>query len=239
MDWAWVIPSGSSRRLLGSSGQVRGVPHHANGAGPDGRLRGFSRRGLSWNDTHREGPTVFDLFFWIIILAVLVPMGMRMYRRSVQQRNQGPGQLGNQPGSPFGGPFQGRPDNRPRDGYTQQDYFSGGFGVPQRGGRDGLPPLNQPHPGQQYPPYPQPGPGGTGAPPWQQGPVPYEDSPEYRANPPQQNAAPAGPASTTPPPPSAPQGFRARKLAELDQQYSDGRISMEEYMARRNDIMNG
>ncbi|MFE4543129.1 hypothetical protein [Arthrobacter sp. NPDC056727] len=212
---------------------------------------------------------MFDLFFWIIILAVLVPMGMRMYRRSMQQRNQGPGlpgqypgqfpnqgpdQFGNQPGSPFGGPFQGRPDNRPRDGYTQQDYFSGGFGVPQHGGGDELPPLNQPYPGQQYPnpPYPnqqypnqqypnQPGPDGTGAPSWQQGPVPYEDSPDYPANPPrpQQNPASTGPAPSTPPPPSAPQGFRARKLAELDQQYSDGQISMEDYMARRNDIMNG
>jgi hypothetical protein len=227
---------------------------------------------------------VFDLFFWIIILAVLVPMGMRMYRRSMQQRNQGPGlpgqypgqfpnqgpdQFGNQPGSPFGGPFKGRPDNRPRDGYTQQDYFSGGFGFPQRG-RDELPPLNQPYPGQQYqgqqypdqqyPPFPQPGPnqpyqgqqhpnqpypgqpgpGGAGGPSWQQGQVPYEDSAEYRANPaqPQQNPASAG-SPSAPPPPSAPQGFRARKLAELDQQYSDGQISMEEYMARRNDIMNG
>jgi hypothetical protein len=177
---------------------------------------------------------VFDLFFWIIILAVLVPMGMRMYRRSVQDRNQGPGlpgqypgqfpnqgdgQFGNQPGSPFGGPFQGRPDNGPRDGYTQQDYFSGGLGFPQRGGREELPPLNQPYPDQQYPPYPQPGP----------------NQPQPQQNP----APPTGPAPTTPPPPSAPQGFRARKLAELDQQYSDGQISMEEYMARRNDIMNG
>ena len=211
---------------------------------------------------------MFDLFFWIIILAVLVPMGMRMYRRSMQQRNQGPGlpgqypgqfpnqgpdQFGNQPGSPFGGPFQSRPDNRPRDGYTQQDYFSGGLGFPQRGGRDELPPLNQPYPGQEYPnpPYPgqkypgqqypnQPGPGGVGAPSWQQGQVPYEDSPEYGANPPQPQQNPASTGSpSAPPPPSAPQGFRARKLAELDQQYSDGQISMEEYMARRNDIMNG
>ncbi|MBT2548536.1 hypothetical protein [Arthrobacter sp. ISL-65] len=183
---------------------------------------------------------MFDLFFWIIILAVLIPMGMRMYRRSVQQRNQGPGlpgqypgqlpnpgpdQFGNQPGSPFGGPFQGRPDNRPRDGYTQQDYFSGGLGFPQRGGREELPPLNQPYPDQQYPPYPnQPGPN-----------EPYPNQPQ-----PQQNPAPSsGPAPSAPPPPSAPQGFRARKLAELDQQYSDGQLSMEEYMARRNDIMNG
>jgi hypothetical protein len=68
---------------------------------------------------------------------------------------------------------------------------------------------------QQFPPYGQPAPG-------------------QAAVPPQQPAAP-----TTPPPPSAPQGYRARKLAELDQQYSNGELPMEEYMARRNDIMNG
>ena len=33
--------------------------------------------------------------------------------------------------------------------------------------------------------------------------------------------------------------FRARKLAELDQQYSNGELSVEEYMSRRSEIMNG
>ena len=42
-----------------------------------------------------------------------------------------------------------------------------------------------------------------------------------------------------PPPPSAPQGFRARKLAELDQRYSDGELAMEDYMAQRAEIMKG
>jgi hypothetical protein len=46
-----------------------------------------------------------------------------------------------------------------------------------------------------------------------------------------------------PPPPapqgSAPQGFRARKLAELDQRYSDGELTMEDYMAQRAEIMKG
>ena len=74
--------------------------------------------------------------------------------------------------------------------------------------------------------------------------MPYEDSPAYRANPPQQPHQQPGPpqggvAPSAPPPPSAPQGFRTRKLAELDQQYSNGEISMEEYMTRRNDITNG
>ena len=39
--------------------------------------------------------------------------------------------------------------------------------------------------------------------------------------------------------PSAPQGYRARKLAELDQEYSDGKLSMEDYMAKRAEIMKG
>ncbi len=70
--------------------------------------------------------------------------------------------------------------------------------------------------------------------PQQQAPVPYEDSPEYVKNPPQQPAAPP-----VPPPPSVPQGFRARKLAELDQRYSNGELAMEDYMAQRAEIMKG
>lgn len=196
-----------------------------------------------------------NLFFWIIILSLLIPVGMRMYRRSVQRRDQNQNFPGQYPGG-FPGSFSGRPKNQPSDGYTQQDYMSGGLGLPRNRGRDELPPLDQPHPNppyQQFPQagqqpqsgqsphpgqYPQPG----GAPYGQPGGVPYEDSPEYRANPPRpQQAHPpqheTGP--VTPPPPSAPQGYRARKLAELDQQYSNGEISMEEYMTRRNEIMNG
>ena len=178
-----------------------------------------------------------NLFFWIIILSFLIPVGMRMYRRSVQRRDQGQGFSGQFDGR-FGGPNPGRRDNGPRDGYTQQDYLGGGFGLPP-GGRQELPPLDQPY---AYPPYP--GSPGTGVnPSGQQGPVPYGDSPEYRADQQQQAQQPGSPqggvAPSAPPPPSAPQGFRARKLAELDQQYSNGEISMEEYMTRRNEITNG
>ncbi|HSU46683.1 MAG TPA: hypothetical protein VLJ40_07225 [Arthrobacter sp.] len=169
-----------------------------------------------------------SLFFWIIILSFVVPMAMRAYRRSIarRDRNQGlpggypeqfPGQFG--PGG-YPGPGQypapgqypgsaGPQSNQPRDGYTQQDYFSGGFGQP----------------GRQVPP-PQP----IGDPQ----PLPYQyGQPSFQQAP----AQSSGPA--TPPPPAAPQGFRARKLAELDQQYSNGELSMEEYMKRRGDIMNG
>ena len=173
------------------------------------------------------------MFFWIIVLSFLVPVAMRLYRRSVRGRNQGtPGQFGQFPGNQNN---PGNQSNQPRDGYTQQDYF-GGFGqlgAPRQPG-----PANEPYPGQQYP-----GPGGS------QPPVPYEDSPEYLNNPPQpQRQAPPTPpmpaagqaqAPQTPPPPSAAQGYRARKLAELDQQYSDGKLSMEDYMAQRAEIMKG
>ncbi|MET1088785.1 MAG: hypothetical protein ABWY04_16965 [Arthrobacter sp.] len=172
-----------------------------------------------------------NLFFWIIILSFLIPMAMRMYRKSVARRNQEQSFSGRYPEQfPGGGMYPGSngpQSKQPRDGFTQQDYFGGGFGQldrpqPLPGGP--LPPV-QPVPpvppmGQQFPPYGQPtfGQPGDG----------------QREEAPQQPAAPA-----TPPPPSAPQGYRARKLAELDTQYSNGELSMEEYMARRTDIMNG
>jgi len=179
---------------------------------------------------------VSSLFFWIIILSFVVPMAMRAYRRSIARRDRdqgfpgqfpGPGQYpgSNQfPGSnqyPGYGQFPGSAgpqSNQPRDGYTQQDYFSGGFRRP------GQQPFGgQPMPPNQYgqPPMPDPRFGPPQEPPFQQ----------------QAPGQPSAPA--TPPPPSAPQGFRARKLAELDQQYSNGEMSMEEYMKRRGDIMNG
>jgi hypothetical protein len=186
---------------------------------------------------------VSNVFFWIIILSFLIPFAMRMYRKSVRGRNQNQDFNGQYPGQfpgQFPGQQPGRPSNQPRDGYTQQDYFGGGFR--QLGGQQ-QPPLDPPYqnpgypaagyqnPGYQYPGYPAV-PGGPGQ-------VPYEDSPEYPGNQSRQAAQQQPTAPATPPLPSAPQGFRARKLAELDQQYSNGEIAMEEYMTRRNEIMNG
>ncbi|WP_052355127.1 hypothetical protein [Arthrobacter sp. I3] len=207
------------------------------------------------------------MFFWIIVLSFLVPVAMRLYRRSARGRNQGtPGQFGRFPGS------QNNPgqSNQPRDGYTQQDYF-GGFGqlgAPKQSG-----PANEPYPNPQYPnpqypsaeypnaqnpsprfpdqPFPnQPYPGQQYPNPvGYQSPVPYEDSPEYLNNPPQPQRPQASQTPPAPgagqaqapqsPPPSAGQGYRARKLAELDQQYTDGKLSMEDYMAQRAEIMKG
>ena len=198
------------------------------------------------------------MFFWIIVLSFLIPVAMRLYRRSARGRNQGtPGQFGRFPGS------QNNPgqSNQPRDGYTQQDYF-GGFG--QLGAPKQQGPANEPYPNPQYPsaeypnpqhpsprfpdqPFPnQPYPGQQYPNPvGYQSPVPYEDSPEYLNNPPQPQRHEPAPgagqpqAPQSPPPPSAGQGYRARKLAELDQQYTDGKLSMEDYMAQRAEIMKG
>jgi hypothetical protein len=168
---------------------------------------------------------VNSLFFWIIVLSFLIPMAMRMYRKSVNKRNQEQSFSGRYPDQFPGGQFPGAqfPDTQsrqPRDGYTQQDYMSGGYRQisgqqPQPPGQPLPPMMPVPPADQQFPPYGQPAPG-------------------QAAVPPQQPAAPA-----TPPPPSAPQGYRARKLAELDQQYSNGEMAMDEYMKRRSEIMDG
>ncbi|TDT75993.1 hypothetical protein DFO47_110169 [Arthrobacter sp. AG258] len=199
-----------------------------------------------------------SLFLWIIILSFVVPMAMRMYRRSMarRDRDQGlPGQYPDQfPGQygPGGFPGSGRfpgsagpQSNQPRDGYTQQDYYSGGFRQPR--------PANESHPQPyQYGQRPMPDPryGAPQEPPFQQ--FPGQQFPGQQGMgqqgmgqqfPGQQQGTGHTPAGPPPgpavPPPGAPQGFRARKLAELDQQYSNGEMSMEDYMKRRSDIMNG
>jgi hypothetical protein len=91
------------------------------------------------------------------------------------------------------------------------------------------PPQN--YPGQPYPPQNYP----FGDP--AQPPVIIPAEPQPPAATPAPQAAP--PSSATPPPSAAPQGYRARKLAELDQQYSDGKIATEDYMKLRQEIMNG
>ena len=166
---------------------------------------------------------MFTLFA-LAMLAAMIMLAMRRYKASNRGRNGGPGA--------FPGQFPGQQNNQPRDGFTQRDYYSGfgQLGAPQ-------PPANQPYPGnQQYP-------------------VPYEDSQEYLNNPPQAGAPqqwqppaqqqwqpqpPAAPeVPPVPPVPSGPQGYRARMLAELDRKYSNGELSMEDYMAQRAEIMKG
>ncbi|WP_028266520.1 hypothetical protein [Arthrobacter sp. MA-N2] len=105
----------------------------------------------------------------------------------------------------------------------------------QRRIRD-FPPQNYPgpnYPGPNYPGPPQNYPYGYPAQP----PVIIPAEPQPPVATPAPQAAP--PSSATPSSNAAYQGYRARKLAELDQQYSDGKIPMEEYMKLRQEIMNG
>ncbi|WP_284984041.1 hypothetical protein [Arthrobacter sp. efr-133-TYG-118] len=121
----------------------------------------------------------------------------------------------------------------------QRRLRNGDYGNNSYGDYPGTPPGQ--FPGQQYPDGPFPG---QSYPP-QNYPVGYPEQPPViiPAEPqpplatPARQAAPPSPA--TPQPNSAPQGYRARKLAELDQEYSDGKIAMEDYMKLRQEIMNG
>ncbi|BAS08150.1 hypothetical protein AHiyo4_15720 [Arthrobacter sp. Hiyo4] len=123
-----------------------------------------------------------SMFFWIIILAFVVPMAMRMYRKSVNRRNQEQSFSGRYPDRfPGGGQFPGPQNKQPRDGWTQQDYIGGGFreimGPQPLPPGQPLPPM-QPLPpaDQQFPAYGQP--------------VPGQPLPDQRAEAPQQPAAP-------------------------------------------------
>ncbi|GAB2735509.1 hypothetical protein GCM10027038_37700 [Arthrobacter bambusae] len=104
----------------------------------------------------------------------------------------------------------------------------------QRRLRD-FPPQNYPAP--PYPPQNYP----IGYP--EQPPLVHPAEPQPPVATPAPQAAPPSSAThqanSVPQPNSAPQGYRARKLAELDQEYSDGKIAMEDYMKRRQEIMNG
>ena len=107
--------------------------------------------------------------------------------------------------------------NRSRARRIQNDTFRG----------PGYPPQNLPGPG--YPPQNYPG--------YPSEPIvvrPADETPQ--AGPPSNSSSPTPfPATGS----SQPQGYRARKLAELDAKFSNGEIAMEDYMKQRGDITNG
>ncbi|BCW58138.1 hypothetical protein [Arthrobacter sp. StoSoilB20] len=158
-----------------------------------------------------------NLIFWIIVCSWLIPLGIRMYNRSRARRIQ-QGTF-RDPGYP--------PQNLPGPGYPPQQNYPG----------QPYPPESYPqqnYPGQSYPPesYPQQNyPGQSSEPTVIR---PAETSP--------QSGSPSGTSSPTPYPAAGspePQGYRARKLAELDAKFSNGEIAMEDYMKQRGEIMNG
>ena len=173
-----------------------------------------------------------NLIFWIIVCSWLIPLGIRMYNRSRARRIQ-QGTF-RDPGYP--------PQNLPGPGYPPQQNYPG-----QPYPAESHPQQN--YPGQPYPPesYPQQNYPGQ--------PYPAESYTQqnYPGHPSEptvirpaetspQSGSPSGTSSPAPFPStggSEPQGYRARKLAELDAKFSNGEIAMEDYMKQRGEIMNG
>lgn len=127
--------------------------------------------------------------------------------------------------------------NRSRARRIQNDTFRGPGYPPQNLPGPGYPPQNyqqQDYPGQGYPAQRYPAPGYPGYPSEPTVIRPVDDAP--------QSVSPSNPSSPTPfasTSGSEPQGYRARKLAELDTKFSNGEIAMEDYMRQRGEIMNG
>ena len=155
-----------------------------------------------------------NLIFWIIVCSWVIPLGIRMYNRSRARRLQNNEYRG--PGYP--------PQNLPGQGYQGQGYPDQNY-----------PPQN--YPGQNFP--------GQG--------FPTQDYQGYPSGPatsrpagmdPQSGPSSNDPAQSNAPQPlptgsSEPQGFRARRLAELDAKFTNGEIAMEDYMRQRGEIMRG
>ncbi|MEA5454654.1 hypothetical protein SPF06_07975 [Sinomonas sp. JGH33] len=172
-------------------------------------------------------------FFWVIVFAWVIPiimrrMGQSQRGRQIPPRDRGYNRYGGYPGNPYP---RGVPGTRP----------------PQTGQRPaGQQPAGQ-NPGTQQGQLPPPGgenwwehPIPPGSFPGQQIPrQPSPQAPRQQAPAPQRAGTPPSSAAKPPPPVPEAQGYRARKLAELDQQFTDQKISLEEYMKARNEIMRG
>ena len=151
--------------------------------------------------------------FWVVVLSWVVPIIMRRMGQDPRRR-----QL------------------PPRDrGYNR---YGGYPGNPYPRGFPGNQPPPNPQQGQQVPP-----PAGDGW--WQQpippGTFPGQQPPAHQpeAAPHQTSQPPTAPAQPPAPGSNEPQGYRARKLAELDRQFTEQKISLEEYMKARNEVMRG
>ena len=167
-----------------------------------------------------------NLIFWIIVCSWLIPLGIRMYNRSRARRIQhGDFRAPEYPQQNLPGPSYPQQDYRGQDhpgqGYPGQNYPSQNF-------------PSQSSPGQGYPGQSYPGQGYPGYPSEPTVIRPVDDAPQ--SGPP---SSPSSPSTFPAANGSEPQGYRARKLAELDAKFSNGEIAMEDYMRQRGDIMNG
>lgn len=160
--------------------------------------------------------------FWVVVLGWVIPFVMRKV-----------GQQGQRGGRP---PYQqGRRDQYgqyPGNQYPGTQYPAPQQTQPAPPPRQGQPPQGQLPEGQSTAPAnPQP--------PWWQQPLPpgFPGQPTPQARP--QAQPEASPSGAPGAPDDSPQGYRARRLAELDRQFSEQKISLEEYMKARNEVMRG
>ncbi|KHL01168.1 hypothetical protein [Sinomonas humi] len=191
-------------------------------------------------------------FFWLVVVfGWVIPIVIRRMsqdprRRQIPPRDRGYNRYGGYPGNPYPRGFPGM-QPPPQQGPNQQ-------GSPQQ--PEG-PPVGPP-PGESVPP-----PLGEGA--WWQQPIPPGSFPGQTIPEPSPAEGQPAPGQSVPVPPrlpdqtmsgqtmpgqafpepppmpesSEPQGYRARKLAELDRKFTDQKISLEEYMKARNEVMRG
>lgn len=194
--------------------------------------------------------------FWIIVFAWVVPFIMRRMsqpprdRRQFPPRDRGYNRAGGYPGNPYP---RGYPGQQPR----QQNPAGTGQQLPPQSPPAGNSPggnwWQQPIPPGTFPGQ-QPPRTSSGRPqeararqrtaqqrPGQQSPTqqsPAQQRPGQQS--PTQQRPQSAPEGVQPiPHADEPQGYRARKLAELDQQFTDQKISLEEYMKARNEVMRG
>jgi len=189
---------------------------------------------------------VNNLIFWIIVCSWLIPLGIRMYNRSRARRiHHGDFRAPEYPQQNLPGPGYPQQDyrgqdypgqNQPGQGYPGQNYPSQNF-PSQNFPSQNFPSQSSPgqgYPGQGYPGQSYPGQGYPGYPSEPTVIRPVDDAPQ--SGPP---SSPSSPSTFPAANGSEPQGYRARKLAELDAKFSNGEIAMEDYMRQRGDIMNG
>jgi hypothetical protein len=179
--------------------------------------------------------------FWVVIFWWVIPMVMRKMR----QPGTGPGR----PPYPRDDRDQyGRDQYGQYPQYPQPDQYpqapQGGqypqSGIPEGQIPEGQGTTTQGQPGLPWWQQPLP-PGFPGQPTQQAQPAPQaQPTPQGQAG---ASARPSSQAATGPvqagAPDDAPQGYRAKKLAELDRQFSEQKISLEEYMKARNEVMRG
>ncbi|WP_138443716.1 hypothetical protein [Sinomonas susongensis] len=188
-------------------------------------------------------------FFWLVVVfgwvipIIIRRMGQDPRRRQLPPRDRGYNRYGGYPGNPYPRGFPGPQPPPPSQPSGSQPPESQPTGTPPGEGawwQQPIPPGS--FPGQTIP--------DASRTPDRTGSAPQRMPDQSMAGMPEQSMAgqtmpgqtmPGQTVPEVPPIPesSEPQGYRARKLAELDRKFTEQKISLEEYMKARNEVMRG